>query len=300
MTEIEIASAGGELRARFVPEANLVCDSLTHRGVQLLHTGRGVQAYAEQGKTMGVPLLHPWANRLAAPAYTVGETAVALPAPAGRYALDPAGLPIHGALPGLLRWEVTERESDRLAARLRWDEQPLLALFPFVHELRVGAQVTDTALRLTTTLHATGDRPVPVSFGYHPYLRPPGDAARERWRVTLGASQRLVLDERMLPTGNREPVAQRSFELGDRSLDDGLADLSSPPVFTVDGGAGAMSVSFDGGYPFAQVYAPPGQDLICFEPMTAPTNALVSGDGLALVAPGDSHRAAFTIALREP
>jgi hypothetical protein len=31
--------------------------------------------------------------------------------------------------------------------------------------------------------------------------------------------------------------------------------------------------------------------------MTAPTNALRSGDGLALVAPGEEHRAAFTLAL---
>lgn len=298
MTEVEIVSAGGDLRARFVPEANLICDSLTHRGVQLLHVGRGVRAYAERGKTMGVPLLHPWANRLAAPGYRVGDTDVRLPPPEGRYPLDPAGLPIHGALPGLLRWELEEQTPDRLGARLRWDSEPLLGLFPFVHELCVDALVTETALALETTLHATGDRPVPISFGYHPYLRPPGEWPRDRWQVTLGASQRLVLDQRMIPTGAREPLAPASFELGGRSLDDGLAELASPPAFSAGAGSGSLSVSFDAGYAYAQVYAPAGQDLICFEPMTAPTNALVSGDGLRLVAPGDSHRAAFTIELR--
>lgn len=298
MTGAEIVSAGGELRARFVPEANLVCDSLTHRGVQLLHVGRGVRAYAEQGKTMGVPLLHPWANRLAAPGYRIGDTTVRLPPPDGRYPVDPAGLPIHGALPGLLRWELTAREADGLSARLRWDSEQLLALFPFVHELRVDARVTETALMIETTLHATGERDVPVSFGYHPYLRPPGDLPRDRWQVALGASQRLVLDERMIPTGAREPLAPASFELDGRSLDDGLAELASPPLFSAIAGAGALSVTFGAGYPYAQVYAPAGQDLICFEPMTAPANALVSGDSLRLVAPGDTYRAAFTIELQ--
>ena len=41
----------------------------------------------------------------------------------------------------------------------------------------------------------------------------------------------------------------------------------------------------------------PGQEFICFEPMTAPTNALNSGDGLTVIAPGESYRAAFRIGL---
>jgi galactose mutarotase-like enzyme len=35
--------------------------------------------------------------------------------------------------------------------------------------------------------------------------------------------------------------------------------------------------------------------VICFEPMTAPTNALVSGHGLTWVRPGSSYTATFAI-----
>jgi aldose 1-epimerase len=45
------------------------------------------------------------------------------------------------------------------------------------------------------------------------------------------------------------------------------------------------------------VYAPVDGDFICFEPMTARTNALVSGEGLALVAPGQQYRAAFRVSI---
>jgi len=43
------------------------------------------------------------------------------------------------------------------------------------------------------------------------------------------------------------------------------------------------------------VYAPRGGDYLAFEPMTAPANALVSGRGLRLLAPGEQHRATFRI-----
>ena len=40
--------------------------------------------------------------------------------------------------------------------------------------------------------------------------------------------------------------------------------------------------------------------MIAFEPMTAPTNALVDGGPeLTLLAPGESYRAAFSISVRE-
>ena len=45
----------------------------------------------------------------------------------------------------------------------------------------------------------------------------------------------------------------------------------------------------------AQVLAPATDDVICFEPMTAPTNALHSGDRLSLVAPGERYTATFSI-----
>jgi aldose 1-epimerase len=297
---VGIVSPGGTVRAQFVPGANMVCPSFTHAGVELAHAGQGVEAYAQRGKTMGIPLLHPWANRLAQPGYAVAGRRVTLPASDGRFAVDPNGLPIHGALPGLLSWEPLETGAeDRVSARLDWSAPPLMELFPFAHELRMDVVAGDAGLELVTTLRATGEKAVPVSFGYHPYLLPPGDAPREEWQVSLGASQRLVLDDRMIPTGETEPLEAHTFRLGGQSWDDGLAGLASPPEFSVCAGAETLTVTFDEGFPYAQVFAPEGQPFICFEPMTAPTNALASGVGLRLVEPGDEYRTAFSIAVAD-
>jgi len=60
-----VAIESPQLRATFVPGAGMVCSSLRHDGAELLAQRNGVRAYAERGSTMGIPLLYPWANRLA-------------------------------------------------------------------------------------------------------------------------------------------------------------------------------------------------------------------------------------------
>src|SRR5439155_13338911 len=133
------------------------------------------------------------------------------------------GLPIHGRAAASPYWEVSAAEADDAGARLRaaldFGAHPeLLAGFPFPHRLEVEATLAGRTLSIETTLVATGDRPVPVAFGYHPYLRLPG-LPRGDWRVTLPVRRRARLDERGIPTGEVEPVSLSSGPLGERDFD---------------------------------------------------------------------------------
>ena len=174
-----------------------------------------------------------------------------------------------------------------------------MATFPFPHELMLHARVTSGALTITTTLRPTSDQSVPVSFGFHPYLRIPG-VPRQAWQIALGASRHLVLDGRMIPNGKHEPATERGFALERLSFDDAFDGLSVPAEFKAAAGHVAVSVRFLDGFRYAQVYAPAASDFICFEPMTAPTNALKSGDGLHIAAPGEAYRARFAISVSDP
>ena len=69
--------------------------------------------------------------------------------------------------------------------------------------------------------------------------------------------------------------------------------------FAVTAGERRIELELTDGYPCAQVYAPLGGHFICFEPMTAPTNALRSGDGLRLLAPGERCRAGFALRVED-
>ena len=292
MRIVRLRSPSGELEAAFAPDAGLVGCSLTHRGEELLGQRKGLEEYARSGSTFGIPFLHPWANRLAGFAYAVGGQEVDLDRDSELLRIEEHGLPIHGLRPSGLQWDVEERDGG-LRASAEFDGERLEG-FPYPHRLGVDVALDDGGLTLETTLTPTTASPVPVSFGYHPYFRVPG-APRAEWVLDIPVDERLLLDDSMIPTGETETPSFRQGALEDRSLDDGYVLPERPRPFTVSGGGRTLGVEFLEGYTHAQAFAPAGQDLICFEPMTAPTNALISHEGLRLAAPGEPFHAAFRI-----
>jgi aldose 1-epimerase len=291
-----------DLSVAFAPAAGMVGYSLVHRGEELLGQRGGMQAYREKGSSFGIPLLHPWANRLAGTTYAAGGREVELDVSRSPVHLDGNGLPIHGLVAASSYWEVVGRTPGdgraALAARLDFGEhEELMAAFPYPHELHVQAELVEDTLTVATILLATADVSVPVSFGWHPYFRMPG-VPREQWRVELPVRERAVLDSLGLPTGEVEPVEIEPGPLDSRTYDDHYVGLDAPATFAVEGGGRRVEVEFGQGYPYAQVYAPLGveaEPYVCFEPMTAPVNALVSGEGLSFVPPGGSFRAEFRV-----
>ena len=141
---------------------------------------------------------------------------------------------------------------------------------------------------------------MPVAFGYHPYFRLPG-SARGDWEVELPVRERLLLDRRMLPTGEREPVEIPAARLGERTFDDAFTAPPHERPFVDLGLAPAHRGAFRArAIRFAQVYAPADDEVIAFEPMTAPTNALVSGGPeLPICSRARRYRAGFSITVAD-
>jgi aldose 1-epimerase len=301
---IALVSHERDLRVVFVPQAGMVGLSLTHRGEELLGQRGGLAAYRERGSSFGIPLLYPWANRLAAMTYSVGGRRVELDPGRSPVHLDPSGLPIHGVLAACPHWHVVGRTpgNGRAAIATRLDyaaHEELMAAFPFPHELHVQAELAGDTLTVATIVLPTADVTVPISFGWHPYLRLPG-VPRSEWRVELPVRRRALLDERGLPTGDTEPVTIKPGPLEDRTYDDHFVELDRPSVFALEGGGRRIELELGQGYEFAQVYAPliDEEPYICFEPMTDAINALASGEGVGSVPPGGSFRAEFTVRVR--
>jgi aldose 1-epimerase len=71
---VTLSDPSSSVEAQFVPEAGMIGISLTDSGVELLGQRRGLDAYVANGKTMGIPLLYPWANRLGANTYEAEGT----------------------------------------------------------------------------------------------------------------------------------------------------------------------------------------------------------------------------------
>jgi aldose 1-epimerase len=279
----------GSWRARFLPELGMVGVSLAFDGTELLSLRGGLDAY-RLGHTVGMPLLAPWANRLSAFRFELAGEEVDLATAPGVH-LEEHGLPNHGTMAAQPGWEVVRQDPARLTARFAYERPDLLAAFPFPHELEIDVTLAD-GLRVTTAVTPTGGRPVPISFGWHPYYVVPGD--RRSWTLGLPPRRRIELDDQAIPTGREEPREAGREPLGERAYDDHYA-LGDQRRFTLEGDGLALAVEYDEGYPYAQLFAPPGSSFVAIEPMTAPTNALVSGR-FRLVEPGERFAAAFAVA----
>ena len=284
----------GDLQAVFLPDHGMLGASLRHRGVEILRRVEDLEAAAAKGSSAGIPLLCPWANRLAEPRYRVLGKEVVLDRSSPLLHFDEHGLPMHGVPWPLLSWVVTEAREDFLTVRLDWFGSNLLAVFPFRHRVELAVTLRPDGLTLETTVVASSQSPVPVSFGFHPYFGF-AEPSRANWHLELPAMRKLLLDRRGIPTGEEERFAGFNDELGDNSFDDGFALTEERTTFSVAGANYKIRVELLAGYQYAQVFAPKDKDFIALEPMTAPTSALTSGRGLRLVAPGERFRAAFRI-----
>jgi aldose 1-epimerase len=292
--EPSITLVAGERDATFLPGCGMLCASLRHRGNEYVAWPRPLAQF-RAGRMTAVPLVHPWGNRLERWGYRVGRRNIDL----GGIDLptDPNGLPIHGNLRGAA-FEIMRAEANargvRLGARLDYGARPdLLHAFPFPHVVTIEARLDERGLRLTTDIEPTGRSAVPISFCWHPYLRIP-DAPRREWVLRWPACERMPVDERVLPTGERVMQAAERGPLGHRTFDDHYA-LGRDRRFSLSAGSHKVDLRFGPTYPFAQLFVPARGDFAAIEPMTAMIDAL--GRGRApQVAAGDRFRAWFTIA----
>jgi galactose mutarotase-like enzyme len=304
--EVITLNSPANVTASFVPKAGMVCNSMTHDGEEMLGQRYGLAGYLETGKTFGVPILAPWANRLGRMAYAVvheggGVRRIDVNPNTPNLRFDIYGQPIHGLLRGSSDWDIVEVQATAdeawITARLIFDQKRIdFAAFPFEHHIELKATLRSTSLTFSTAIIATGQDEVPIAFGWHPYLSIPG-LERSEWEVYFPFTSRCPLDASKLPTGTREQVEPIVGKLGDRALDDLYADVANGTTAYIRGNGRRMSIRFDMGYDWAILYGPAHRDHICIEPMTAASDPFSGQDPMEVVPRGGTFRAAFTISV---
>ena len=257
----------------------------------------------------GIPFLAPWANRLSEDAFFANGEKFRLNPDLGNIRRDEHRNPIHGLLTFSPDWRVTAVEADSdsasVTSRLEfWKHPDLMAQFPFAHTIETTYRLHEGVLEVRTTIENLSAAPMPVGIGYHPYFQL-HDAPRDQWKVHLAARDRLVLSKMLIPTGERKPVEfPDPLPLAGVALDDvfgGLVrDGSERATFSVEGAREKISVIYGPKYTVAVVYAPPGRQFICFEPMSAITDGFNLAHAgvykeLQNVPPGGQWRESFWI-----
>jgi aldose 1-epimerase len=258
---------------------------------------------------LGNPFLAPWANRLDREGFYANGKNYVLNPNLKNYRGDQNKHPIHGLISYSPDWEVKEARADNDAAWVTsrfefWRYPDLMAQFPFAHTIEMTYRLHDGALEVRTSIENLSKEKMPLAIGYHPYFRLP-ESKRDAWRVHVAAKDHVVLSQQLIPTGERKPVdLPDPVSLATTQLDDVFTNLMRGPdgraEFWVDDGTRRISVTYGPSYSVAVVYAPPGRDFICFEPMTAVTNAFnLAHEGkypeLPSIAPGAKWQESYWI-----
>jgi galactose mutarotase-like enzyme len=161
--------------------------------------------------------------------------------------------------------------------------------------LEIDITLVERTLTVRTTVTPTTNVSVPLCYGYHPYLQLP-DSPRAQWKVETPAMRLRPVNAWGIPTGEGAAHPATTQTLGDTFLDDGYDEVPGGAVFAVSGGKRRIEVHFVKGFTAAQVFAPADDDVICFEPMAAPTDALRRG-GYRMAKPGEPDTSEFAIKL---
>jgi len=254
--------------------------------------GYAVDELASSGRGQ---LLIPWPNRIRDGAYELEGR---------RHQLDLNEPARRNAIHGLVRWSswsVSERGADRAVLDHVLRPRPG---YPFTLELQVEYLLSADGLTVVTSATNAGGETCPYGAGAHPYLTVRGETVDE---AVLRVPARSVLeaDERGIPVGSG-PVEATELDfrdprpVGPTRLDHCFTDLDRDEDGRVRVAIGETTLWADESYPYLMIFTGDGlpdveRRSLAVEPMTCAPNAFVSGDGLILLEPGESHAAAWGI-----
>jgi aldose 1-epimerase len=253
--------------------------------------GFGPTEWAHGGRGQ---VLAPWPNRLGDGRYKFGDIEA-------QAAIDE---PEHNnAIHGLVRWmpwHLEVKAQNLVAVRCHFFPVPG---YPFNLELRIEYRLGRDGLTIATEASNVGTDTLPFGLGFHPYLKPSSESI-DTAHLTLPAHERLVLDQRGLPTGEvrgvqgtefdfteGRPIASTQLDTAYTGIERGRDRLAWCELADPAQGA-STRLWTDEGFGYLMCYTgdtlPEAQRrrAVALEPMTCPPDAFRSGRGLIILEPG--------------
>ncbi|HZH12181.1 MAG TPA: aldose 1-epimerase family protein [Microvirga sp.] len=187
-------------------------------------------------------------------------------------------------------------------------------LYPFDFRLDMTYRLDGARLILAASVLNPEDRPIPVSFGFHPALRwplPYGGERNEheiRFEAAELASLHTLSDELLGPATRPTPVEGNRLPLHDDLFRYGAlvwSELASRKVRYGVPGRRSMTVSFPR-MPHLGIWTKPGAGYVCIEPWqgyASPADfegELRDKPGIVMIPPGESRDFSMEIAVDPP
>ena len=261
-----------------------------------------LEEYKTNTKLAGNPFMHPWANRLEGDFITFNNEKFSLKDEFNQLYRDANRLPLHGLLLKSDKWKTTELVAnvDHAFHVAMYDfDAEFFNLFPFKHQIFMKHLLQENTLLIETTIVNNDEKPMPISFGFHPYF----SKTIEPTVLEIPSDTVIEVDKQMIPTGKSLNKNEKwnfeddSITIKEETFDDGFKNLkykNNQATFSIN----TIDVVFDEQYSYAQIYAPNKieKPYVCIEPMTAPTNAL-NTNNCKMINRNETFTARFSIIL---
>ena len=305
---VELRPSGEQLEIAYDDQRAIVVT--VGGGLRTYDVGGGpvLDGYAEDAMADGArgQTLVPWPNRVKDGVWTWqgDKQQLALTEPEQ-----------HNAIHGLVRWmpwHVLEHTATSVSVGCASYPQPG---YPWPIDVRVTYSLADDGLTVQTSITNNGASPAPVAAGAHPYITV-GTPTVDTAVLHLPADEWIPTGEQQIPTG-RAPVEGSPYDfrsprpIGDLEIDYTFSRLHRDEdgrfrlrLAAPDGGR-TVTFWLDDAYDFVEIFT--GDALpdtsrrrqgLGVEPMTAPPNALASGESLVVLAPGETWSGAWGITAR--
>jgi aldose 1-epimerase len=247
---------------------------------------------AEMGRSFKGPKLSPFPCRIADGKYTFDNKQYKLTH------LFADGTAIHGLLfnkPFTILEETPGDGSGALLLEYTYKKEDEGYPFDYTCQVRYILH-PGNLLEVVTTLTNIDQTVIPIADGWHPYFQLGGKA--DDWQLQFHSAAIVEFNTQLVPTGSL--LQYNQFEtarpLGDTFLDNCFA--LKPDIVTaaceIYNPANGLKVSFfpDAGYPYLQIYTPPGRTSIAIENLSGAPDCFNNKMGLTLLPP--SHSQIFT------
>lgn len=189
-------------------------------------------------------------------------------------------------------WLLTSKTPTSLSMQMEGTEW-----WPWSYECEQTIQLTETRLEMSLSLLNTDIFPMPAGLGFHPYF-----CRTEATQLTFSAS---AVWPPLEETGSGPlPLASvRDFSAGD-SLGETMIDhcyegWEGPALIRQPDGPLDIRIETGASIGDCTLFAPPGRDFFCFEPVSHLTGAFEHADkqrsGLVIVEPGQRFDFSMTI-----
>ena len=251
-------------RLRIVPERGGLITEWLCNGKEILYFD--LERFRDKDKSIrgGIPILFPICGNLPDNSFLLGKS---------KYFMNQHGFARDSS------WKIDFLEDENAVKLSFFDNSETQSMYPYAFFISMEIQITINSLKLKILIKNLDKKPMPFSFGLHPYFN-----VTELRKVNLSG----------LPSScmNHNNLLDHKTSNQLKNLHEGIDFLVEPyesvTLFDLVTGQ-RIELKQDDPMNSTVIWTDPPRKMVCLEPWTSPRGALITGEKILVLKPG-SHQ----------